>query len=285
MIPTYIWLALLAMVCYAVADFVYGSAARRGISTATLASAQSLIVTPVTAVWAWAEGTYAWTPPAFLGAAAATLIFFSFWAFMRSVRQGEASVSTPIYRIGFVITALIAIVFLGEPMTLRKGAGFLLAGAAIFFISDFRLGDAAALRGRGSSVLWALAAMCAVGVLNIVYKMGVVNGVSPPMFLHAPAIFFVSLAHAFAYITQGGPRFSLAGWAHSCTSAIAFLVGIVAFLTALKTGGASVVTPIAQLSFVLTVLMAAWWMGERFTGRKLAGLAFAAATIAAFSAG
>ncbi len=144
---------------------------------------------------------------------------------------------------------------------------------------------AAALRGRGSSVLWALASMCAVGMLNIVYKMGVTNGVSPPMFLHAQSAFFICIAFGYAYITQGGPRFSRLGWAHSGASGLSFIVGIVAMLTALQTGGASVVTPIVQLSFVLTVLMAAWWMGERFTGRKLAGLAFAAATIAAFSAG
>lgn len=284
MIPPYIWLAVLAMVCYGVADFAYGSAARKGVSAATMTTSQACFVLPVTAIWAWAGGTYVWTRPALLGLAAAILIFFGFWAFMRSVRLGEASVSTPIYRISFVITALLAILFLGEPMTARKGIGFLLAGASIFFISNFRIGGDG-LHGRGGSIFWALAAMCAVGLLNIVYKLGVANGVSPPMFLHSQAVFFISIAFGFAYLTQGGPRFSRTGWAHSFTSAVSITGGIISMLTAFQTGQASVVTPIVQLSFAVSVLMATWWLGERFTARKLTGLAFAVATIAAFSAG
>ena len=284
MIPPYIWFALLAMVLYGVADFAYGSAARKGVSAATMTSSQACFVLPATGVWAWVEDTYIWTRPTLLGLAAAILIFFGFWAFMRSVRLGEASISTPIYRINFVITALIAIFFLGEPMTLRKGIGFLLAGASIFFISNFRIAETE-LHGRGGSIFWALAAMCAVGLLNIVYKLGVANGVSPAMFLHSQAVFFINIAFGFAYLTQGGPRFSRTGWAHSFTSGVSFTVGIIAFLTAFQTGQASVVTPIVQLSFVVSVLMATWWLSERFTARKLAGLALAAATIAAFSAG
>ncbi len=282
MIPSYIWLALLAMVCYAVADFAYGSAVRRGVTTATMTSSQACFVFPATAIWAWLEGTYAWTPPALLGAAAGVLVFTGFVTFMRSVSLGEASISTPIYRISFVITALIAILFLGEPMTLRKGVGFLLAGASIFFISEFRLGGQSALRSR--SILWALVAMCAVGLLNIVYKLGVARGVSPVMMLHSQAVFFICIAYVYAYAVQGGPRFSRAGWAHASVTAVCFTGGIVSFLTAFQTGEASIVTPIVQLSFVVSVLMATWWMGERFTARKLLGLLFALSTIAAFAA-
>lgn len=284
MVPSYIWLALVAMLCYAIADFAYGSAVRRGVSAATMTSSQACFVFPATAIWAWLEGTYVWTPPALLGAAAGALVFTGFLTFMRSVRLGEASISTPIYRISFAITALIAIMFLGEPMTLRKGIGFLLAGTAIFFISDFHLGGGR-LRGRGRSILWAIASMFAVGLLNIVYKLGVAGGVSPAMFLHAQAVFFICIAFGFAYFTQGGPRFSRLGWAHSGASGLSFIVGIIAMLTAFQTGEASVVTPIVQLSFVVTVLMATWWMGERFSPRKLLGLAFAICTIAAFAGG
>ncbi len=283
MIPSYIWFALLAMSFYGVVDFTYGRAMRKGVLPGTMLCSQSAIVTPVTAIWAWWEGTYVWSKPAFLGIAAGVFVFIGLWAFMKSLKLGETSVSTPIYRISFVITALIAIVFLGEPMTIRKGTGFLLAGASIFFISDFHFGDAA--RGSGKSIFWAVTAMCAVGVLNIVYKLGVSNGVSPVMMLHSQAVFFITIAYIYARFTQGGPRFSRVGWAHASVTAVCFTGGIVAFMTALQSGDASVVAPIAQLSFAVSVLMATWWLNERFTARKLMGLAFAIGTIAAFSAG
>ncbi|MBT5368039.1 MAG: EamA family transporter, partial [Nitrospinaceae bacterium] len=99
------------------------------------------------------------------------------------------------------------------------------------------------------------------------------------------AVFFICIAFGYAYFTQGGPRFSRLAWAHSGTSGLSFLVGIIAMLTAFQTGEASVVTPIVQLSFVVTVLMATVWMGERFSPRKLVGLIFAVCTIAAFAGG
>ena len=282
MIPPYIWLALLAMLFYGVVDFTYGRATRKGVTPGTMLCSQSSIVLPVTGIWAWWEGTYLWSKPAFLGIAAGVFVFIGLWAFMKSLKLGETSVTTPIYRISFVITALIAILFLGEPMTIRKGIGFLLAGASIFFISDFRFGAGGGESGK--SILLAVTAMFAVGVLNIVYKLGVTNGVSPVMMLHSQAVFFICIAFLYARFTQGGPRFSRAGWAHASVTAACFTGGIVAFLSALQSGGASVVTPIVQLSFGVSGLMATWWLEERFTPRKLAGLAFAAGTIAAFAA-
>jgi len=282
-IPSYFWFALLAMAFYGVVDFTYGRATQHGVTPGTMTVSQSAIVTPATGVWAWMEGTYAWTPPTFLGIAAGIFVFIGLWAFMKSLKIGETSVSTPIYRISFVITALIAIIFLDEPMTLRKGVGFLFAGTAIFFISDFGLSRQAEVRSR--SIVWALVAMCAVGLLNIVYKLGVSKGVSPVMMLHSQAVFFISIAWIYAFAVQGGPRFSRTGWTHASVTAVCFTGGIVSFLTAFQTGEASIVTPIVQLSFVVSVLMATWWMGERFSPRKLLGLALAVCTIVAFVGG
>jgi len=248
-----------------------------------MTTSQACFIFPVTGIWAYLEGSYAWTPPALLGAAAGVLIFSGFLAFMKSVRLGEASVSTPIYRISFVITALVAILFLGEGMTPRKGGGFMLAAGSIFLLSDFRLRGGKAPPGRAVSILFAAAAMAAVGLLNIVYKLGVMGGVAPAMFLHSQAVFFIAIAFAYSWIVQGGPRFSRTGWAHALVTGVCLTVGIISLLAAFRRGEASVVAPIAQLSFVVTSMMATFWMGERLTGRKVAGLLLAVGTIVAFA--
>ncbi len=285
MVPPYILLALLSMLLIGIADFTYGRAVRSGVSPGTMTCSQACFVLPATALWALLQGTYAWTRPALLGAAAGLLIFFGFWAFMRSVSLGEASVSTPIYRISFTVTALVAILFLGEPMTLRKGVGFLLAAGSIFLLSDIQAGSERPPGMRPASILWALAAMSAVGLLNIVYKIGVSGGVAPAMFLHSQAVFFIAVAFLYAHYAQGGPRFSRTGWAHALVTGACFTVGLIALLAAFREGEASVVTPISQLSFVVSALMAALWMGERLTQRKAVGLLLAVGTIAAFSPG
>lgn len=273
------------MLMIGVADFVYSRAVRKGISVGTMTCSQASFFLPVITLWAYLEGTYIWTLPALLGPVASLLMFSGIWSFMRSVSLGEASVSTPIYRISFVITALVAILFLGEPMTLRKGTGFLLAATSIFLLSDFRFGAKVVSKARAASILWALAAMTSVGLLNIVYKLGVSGGVSPPMFLHSQALCFITVAFLYARFTQGGPRFSRPGWAHAITTGSCFMVGLTSLLAAFREGEASVVTPIGQLSFVVSALMATAWMRERFTKRKAVGLLLAVATIAAFIPG
>ncbi len=282
--PSYIWLALASTFLIGIADFVYGSAVRKGVTAGTMTCSQTCFVLPVITAWALLEGKYVWGAANFLGAAAALFIFIGFWAFMRSVSLGEAGVSTPIYRIGFVVTALVAILFLGEELTARKVVGFLLAGGAIFLLSEIRFSGAGAARLKTASIAWAIVAMVSVGIVNAVYKLGVAAGVAPSMFLHSQSIFFTWIAFLYAYFAQGGPRFSRQGWTHSLASGMCLVVGFVSLLAALQRGEASVVVPISQLSFVVSVVLATVWMRERFTARKGLGLLLAAGTVAAFSA-
>jgi uncharacterized membrane protein len=282
MIPSYILLALLSMFLVGIADFVYSRAVRKGVSRATMICSQGAIFFPTVTIWTIIEGSYDWTPYAFLGSIAGLLIFFGTYAFMKSVHLGEASVSTPIYRISFVITAIVAICFLNEPMTYRKGLGFLFAVASILFLSEFPLSIKAIPKDRAASILWAIAAMISLGILNVVYKIGVSHGVAPSMLLHSQAIFFNIAVYIYAFYTQGGPRFSRTGWAHASITATTLSTGLIALLAAFREGEISVVTPIAQLSFVVSALMATFWLREKFTIRKTAGIFLAIATIGAF---
>ena len=125
MLPGFITLALCASLLIGTADYVYGRAVRNRISPGTITVSQASFVLPATWAWAQAGGVYAWTPPAFLGVAAALFTFTGFWSFMKSVELGEASVSTPIYRMSFVVTAALAVALLGEALTIPKIIGFI----------------------------------------------------------------------------------------------------------------------------------------------------------------
>ena len=281
MLPRFIVLALFASFLIGVADYVYGRAVRNRILPGTITASQSSIVVPVTWIWAQLEGNYAWTPPAFLGIATAFFTFIGFWSFMRSVELGEASVSTPIYRMSFVVTAMLAVWFLGESITLPKIVGLILTGCAIFLFSDFHRGSFSA--DKLASVLWAVAAMVAVGLVSFIYKLGVSGGVAPIMFLHSQAVFFITIAFIYSYLVQGGPQFSKKGWAHGFVTAVCFIFGITSLLAAFREGEATIVSPIMQLSFIVTTILATWRLSEKMTMRKFLGLAAAVGTIIAFT--
>jgi len=69
-------------------------------------------------------GKYAWRYPAL----AAVVLLLAFLLLLHSLVVGEASVFVPVAQMGFVVTAAVGILALGEPLTTRKGAGL---GAAL----------------------------------------------------------------------------------------------------------------------------------------------------------
>ena len=68
MIPAYIALALLSMLLMGIVDFIYGRAARKNISYATIMCSQACLFSPASGVWAYLEGNYVWAYINFLGA-------------------------------------------------------------------------------------------------------------------------------------------------------------------------------------------------------------------------
>ena len=119
--------------------------------------------------------------------------------------------------------------------------------------------------------------------MNIVWKIAAIWELPLPMLMHSQAVFFTLIAFTFSYVTQGGPHFSRDGWIYGISVGGLLILGMACFYLALGRAEVIVVTPISQLSFVVSVLMATLWMRERLSGRKILGLFFAVATIAAFS--
>ena len=67
--------------------------------------------------------------------AAGVLLAVAIVAYYRALELGPVSVVAPIFGTFFVLSAIIGIVFLEEPFTLRKGLGVVLAGVAIWLVS------------------------------------------------------------------------------------------------------------------------------------------------------
>jgi transporter family protein len=64
-------------------------------------------------------------------AAAAVVLIFAFLFMLHAIARGPASVLVPIAQMGFVVSAALGILVLGEPMTARKSAGLAAALATL----------------------------------------------------------------------------------------------------------------------------------------------------------
>jgi transporter family protein len=69
------------------------------------------------------------------GAPAAILILVATVWLLHGIAIGQASVLVPIAQMGFIVAALLGIVALGEPVTLRKLAGLAAALAALAMLA------------------------------------------------------------------------------------------------------------------------------------------------------
>lgn len=128
--------ALIAMAAMGVANFLYKVGAATGVSPATFLAGQAAIFIFLAMGSAWSVERALKPPPAAwaAGGMAALVFLVALVLMFEGLARGEASALVPITQMGFVVTAAVGVIFLGEPFTLRKVAGLGLALAALAFL-------------------------------------------------------------------------------------------------------------------------------------------------------
>jgi drug/metabolite transporter (DMT)-like permease len=274
--------AFAALVCYGLGDFIYKRATTAGVKPHHFLMGQAWCFCPAIFLYAWATGTLVVGPPAAWGALAGLLIFVAFYNFLRSLAAGSVSINAPIFRLNFVITAVLAIAILGEPLRPAMAVALALALAAAWLL----LGGIEPRRkvDRGSLVA-VLIATVALGAANFFHTLGLRHGSSPETLLAAQAAVFVTLSTVFVRIVDGRVAPPAAMWRHAAAAAIVLIFAFLFMLHAIARGPASVLVPIAQMGFVVSAALGIIVLGEPMTARKSAGLAAALATLAVMAFG
>jgi drug/metabolite transporter (DMT)-like permease len=269
--------AMAAMLCFGASDLLYKRAAQAGIEARHFIMLQAWAFCPTITLYAVLTGNLHLGLAATWGALAGLFVLVAFYNFAQSLRTGSISVNAPIFRLNFTITAALAILLLGEPITLLKLIGLTLAFVAVPLL----LSDPQALRSRPSlaSLTRVLIATGALGLANLFYKIGLLQGATPETLLSAQAWVFCSLATTLVLVIDRRLPVSAAAWRYSGPAAALLVVGFVLLLHGLIAGPASVLIPTAQLGFVVTALFGVVLFGEHLDPRKQAGLGMAAAAL------
>ena len=270
-------LALGAMMFYGLADWVYKRAAQSGVQAHHFLAQQAFFFAPGIFLYGLTTSTLVLGVPFAWGMTAGVLVFVALYNFARSLSSGAVSIIAPVFRLSFAITAALAVWLLDEPLTGWKLAGLAASLAAVWLLLAGR--PASAPRATLSSVLRVLVATVAMGIVSLVYKLGAIAGGSPATILTGQASVFLPLATLFAIMRDRGFHPPPGGWRYGATAAVLLLFGLVMLLAGLARGQASVLVPVAQLSFVVTAGLGFVFLRETLTLRKGFGLAFAIAAL------
>ncbi len=276
--------AIVAMVCYGVSDFIYKQAAAAGIRADHFLMAQGWLFCPLVIVYALATHTLVLDPAALWGSLAGVFVFIGFFWFIRSLATGSVSTNASIFRLNFIVTVLLVVIWLGEPLTPSKIAGLALALLATWLLLGVGTSAERAPDGarRHSLVLVALATL-AFGTSNFFHTMGLRHGALPETLAVAQAALFMPLATVVVYVADRKLRPPPVTFKYSASAAIVLLGATISLLRSVAGGQASVLVPIAQMGFVVAALLGIFILRERVTIRKVIGLVTALAALAALA--
>lgn len=273
--------ALGAMLLFGVSDLIYKRAAAAGIGAAQFVMLQAWVFAPTINLYAWATGTLDVHWSAAWGALAGLFSLVAFYNFARSLKDGAISTNAPIFRLNFTLTAALAIVLLGESFTMTKTGALACALVAVWLL----LAEPGAAQGgiKFASLTRVLIATVAMAFANLFYKVGLQHGALPETMVAAQAWSFSSLATLLCFMQEKRLRLMPWAWPYSAPAALALLVAFVFLLHGLALGSASVLVPVAQMSFVFTALVGALLFREKLNARKQIGLGVAAAALVLFA--
>jgi drug/metabolite transporter (DMT)-like permease len=273
--------AVVAMICYGLSDFIYKQAAAAGIRADHFLMAQAWLFCPLVIIYALATHTLVPNWAALWGSLAGAFIFLGFYYFIRSLAAGSVSTNAAIFRLNFVVTVLLVVVWLGEPLTPGK-----LGGLALALLATWLLLGAGAIPDptpddtqRRSLVLVAVATL-AFGTSNFFHTLGLRHGALPETLAVAQAILFMPLATIVVYVADRRLRPPPVTFKYSAPAAIVLLGATICLLRSVAGGQASVLVPIAQMGFIVAALLGIFMLGECVTTRKVIGLAMGLAALA-----
>jgi drug/metabolite transporter (DMT)-like permease len=275
--------AIVAMVCYGVSDFIYKQAATAGIRADHFLMAQGWLFCPLVIVYALATHTLVLDPAALWGSLAGAFVFIGFFCFIRSLAIGSVSTNASIFRLNFIVTVLLVVIWLGEPLTAAKIIGLALALLATWLLLGAGAKRATVDATRRSLLLVAIATL-AFGTSNFFHTMGLRHGALPETLALAQAALFMPLATVVVYVVDRKLQPPSVTFKYSVPAAIVLLGATISLLRSVAEGQASVLVPIAQMGFVVAALLGIFVLREPVTARKLIGLATALAALGALAA-
>lgn len=259
-------------------ELVYRVAHREPLDEASYMVVQSGLVFSTLAIIGFSGVGFAITPRMMgLGVLTGLLGYVTGWSHIYAIGRGPVSVTSALRRLSFVITGGLAIIFLGEQVTLAKAGALLLAVVATLVMAS-----EADSEQRPHPMI--LLTVVTAGCMAFGHKIASMTGVSIAAFLMCQS----GTAHLLAHVVcarTGGYQVNarLARFAVLTGSMIA--CGMTLAVMSLGAADAVVVSPLLQLSFLFTAPASFLLLKEPIGRRKVIGILLGLCAVLAFGLG
>lgn len=201
---------------------------------------------------------------------------------IESLSHVDVSLGSTVYRLNTVGVVILSFLFLHEPLGNAKLMAISFGVCSAILLYGAPAG--ATSRALHTTFFWlvVLASMlrASFGVLS---KAALVHGVNESILLLAGALSWVVGGLLYAWLREQRVRITPAKLGFSAVSGVLVFLVVNTLILGLQRGDASTVIPVANLSFVLVLIMSVALRMELFTVRKGFALVLAAACIGTMS--
>ena len=201
----------------------------------------------------------------------------SWLCYFRALQIGDINKVVPVDKSSTVLTILLALIFLGEGISLPKAAAVLVIAAGIFLMIEKKdaKGETAEGSGTYSWFLYAAGSAFFASLTSILGKIGI-SGVESNLGTAIRTCVVLVMAWLMVAIQKKGgevQNISRRELGFICLSGVATGASWLCYYRALQDGPASVVAPVDKLRVLVTVVFSYFVFGEKLSRRAAAGLA------------
>ena len=270
--------------------FAFGSALFAGLTSVlakcgikkTDSDAATAIRTIVVLIFSWLMVWIVGSAPTITGLDAKTWIFLilsgiatgaSWLCYFRALQLGDVNKVVPIDKSSTILTIILALIFLGEPISWLKAAAVVLIGIGTFMMIE-KKADTEQKQEKKSWLLYAVLSAVFASLTSILGKIGI-DGVESN--LGTAIRTGVVLIMAWLIVFIKGKQHTLKDIPKNelgfiCLSGLATGGSWLCYYKALQDGLASVVVPIDKLSILVTIVFSYVVFHEKLTRKALIGL-------------
>lgn len=197
----------------------------------------------------------------------------SWLCYFRALQRGDVNKVVPIDKSSTILTILLALIFLGEPVSLLKGVAVIIMGGGTFLMIEKKNVEEGNT-GKRSWLIYAVLSALFASLTSILAKIGI-EGVESN--LGTAIRTGVVLVMAWLIVFMKGKEKNIKTISKKellfiILSGFATGGSWLCYYKALQDGPASVVVPIDKLSILVSILFSRVVFGEKLTVKAVVGL-------------
>ncbi len=216
------------------------------------------------------------------GLVAGVLVTLSNLLLIESLTHLEISLGSTVYRLNTIGVVILSFLFLAEPLGTFKLSGIVLGLVAALLL--YQRGHPHTPLDSVSMFFWVVVLASALRAgFAVVTKAGLSQGAHGPTMLVISSACWVVGGLCYAWLRERRIRITKKKAAYALLSGSLVFAIVNTLFAALERADASIVVPIANLSFVVALSISVAMGMERFTARKVVAIIFAGTSIAMLS--